>query len=151
MHQGFLPREGWCADVVLRLIRRTALSPSLLLPLILLARYTKRGQDLSVLHPTAVQRLWALFYFALARRASNWLSEKVRNNWTDDKYDWTKEIVLITGGSAGIGACIVRFLDELGITVVVLDVQPVTYTVCRFSPSPSYQLFVGNVILPFST
>ncbi|KAH6610473.1 hypothetical protein Trco_000493 [Trichoderma cornu-damae] len=127
MHRGILPREGLCADVLLKLIRRTVLNPNLVLPLLLLARFTKRGRDLSILHPKAARRLKLLFYVAVARGVSGWLSDKVRNNWVDDKYDWSREIVLITGGAAGIGASIVKLLDELRVTVVVLDVQRMTF------------------------
>ncbi|KAM0252111.1 hypothetical protein ACHAQJ_007908, partial [Trichoderma viride] len=128
MHKGLLPREGLCGDVILKLIRRTVLNPNLLLPLLLLARFTKKGQDLSILHPKAARRLKLLFYIALARGVSGWFSDKVRNNWVNDKYDWSKEIVLITGGAAGIGASIVKLLDEMKVTVVVLDVQKMTYS-----------------------
>ncbi|KFA70430.1 hypothetical protein S40285_00596 [Stachybotrys chlorohalonatus IBT 40285] len=128
MHQGFLPREGFCADVVLKLLRRTALNPAFLLPFLLLARFTKQGQDLSVLHPIALKRIRALFYVAVARVVGGWLSAKSRNNWVTDKYDWTKEIVVVTGGAAGIGASIVKLFEEQGITVIVLDVQPLTFT-----------------------
>ncbi|KAL6867859.1 hypothetical protein J3F83DRAFT_75408 [Trichoderma novae-zelandiae] len=127
MHKGILPREGLCADVILKLIRRTLLNPNLLLPLILLARYTKKGQDLSILHPRAARRLRLLFYIAVARGLSGWFSDRVRNNWVSDKYDWSKEIVLITGGAAGIGASIVKLLDEMKVRVVVLDVQRMTF------------------------
>ncbi|KAL7798535.1 hypothetical protein V8C37DRAFT_368195 [Trichoderma ceciliae] len=127
MRKGILPREGLCADVILKLIRRTVLNPNLILPLLLLARFSKRGQDLSTLHPKAARRLRLLFYIAVARGVSGWFSDKVRNNWVNDKYDWSKEIVLITGGAAGIGASIVKLLDEMKVTVVVLDVQPMTY------------------------
>jgi hypothetical protein len=131
MHKGVLPREGFCADVVLKLIRRTVLNPNLLLPLVLLARFTKKGQDLSILHPKAARWLRQLFYIAVARGVGRWLSDKVRNNWVNDKYDWSKEIVLITGGSTGIGASIVKLLDEMKVTVVVLDVQKMTYAACK--------------------
>ncbi|KAK1245043.1 hypothetical protein MKX08_004672 [Trichoderma sp. CBMAI-0020] len=127
MHKGILPREGFCADVILKLIRRTILNPNLLLPLVLLARFTKKGQDLSILHPKAARWLRKLFYIAVARGVGRWLSDKVRNNWVNDRYDWSKEIVLITGGSTGIGAFIVKLLDEMKVTVVVLDVQKMTY------------------------
>ncbi|KAF4967854.1 hypothetical protein FSARC_4653 [Fusarium sarcochroum] len=129
MHKGLIPREGFCADVVLRLIRQTALNPALLLPLVLLARLTKRGQDLSILHPAAFRHLKTLFYVALARWASGWVSEKTRNNWVNDKYDWTREIVLITGGAGGIGGRIVKLFEELGVKVVVLDIQPMSFEV----------------------
>lgn len=47
------------------------------------------------------------------------------NNWTRDTYDWQGggEIVLVTGGASGIGAKVVGFLGELGVRVVVLDIQ----------------------------
>ncbi|KAF5010098.1 hypothetical protein FDECE_3714 [Fusarium decemcellulare] len=131
MHQGLLPREGFCADVLLRLFRQTALNPALLLPLVLLGRFTKKGQDLAILHPTAYRQLGRLFYVALARWASNWVSEKTRNNWVNDKYDWSREIVLVTGGAGGIGGEIVKLLDEHGVTVVVLDVQPMSFNIAE--------------------
>ncbi|CAM1506952.1 Fc.00g065930.m01.CDS01 [Cosmosporella sp. VM-42] len=129
LHQGLIPREGFCADVVLRLLRQTALNPALLLPLVLLARFTKRGGDLSILHPTAFRRLKTLFWIAVARAASNWYSDKIRNNWVDDTYFWPKEVALITGGADGIGGRIVKLLEERGVTVVVLDIQPMSFAV----------------------
>lgn len=133
MHQGFIPREGFCFDVILELIRRTALNPSVLLQLILLARYTKQGRDLSILHPVAYGRLRKLFYFAVARVLSNYFSDKVRNNWKNDKYDWSREIVLITGGAGGIGGSMVNLFAEMNVTVVVLDVQPMPHATCESS------------------
>ncbi|VTT58128.1 unnamed protein product [Fusarium fujikuroi] len=129
IHQGLIPREGFCADVVLRLIRQTALNPALLLPLVLFARLTKKGQDLSILHPSASGHLKTLFYVALARWASGWWSDKTRNNWVDDKYDWKREVVLVTGGAGGIGGRIVKLFEEMGVKVVVLDVQPMSFEV----------------------
>jgi len=131
MHQGLLPREGFCADVVVRLIRQTALNPALILPLVLLARFTKKGQDLSILHPGAAKNLSTLLYFGLARWASSWLSEKTRNNWVKDEYDWKREIVLVTGGAGGIGGRVVKLFEEMGVKVVVLDVQPMSFTTGR--------------------
>ncbi|EFQ26281.1 short chain dehydrogenase [Colletotrichum graminicola] len=128
MHQGFLPREGLTADPIFRLIARTALNPALMLPLLLLARYTKKGGDLAILHPTAFSRVKLLAYCALTRWASSWLSRRVLNGWSSDQYDWRREIVLVTGGAGGIGGHIVQFLAERGITVVVLDIQNLTFT-----------------------
>ncbi|KAK0624671.1 hypothetical protein B0T17DRAFT_590537 [Bombardia bombarda] len=127
MHNGFLPREGFKSDTVLKIIRNTALNPSFILPLILLARYTKKGQDLSILHPTAYSRVKKLLVLGIIRVVNNWFSRNVLNNWVADNYDWSKEIVLITGGAGGIGGQIVQLLAEKNITVVVLDIQPLTY------------------------
>ncbi|KAF4975904.1 hypothetical protein FZEAL_7377 [Fusarium zealandicum] len=128
IHRGLIPREGFCADVIFRLVRQTALNPALLLPLVLLSRFTKQGQGLAILHPVASRHLKTLLCVALARWVSGWVSEKTRNNWVDDKYDWSREIVLVTGGAGGIGGRIVNLFDELGVKVVVLDVQPMSFT-----------------------
>ncbi|KAI5466126.1 hypothetical protein BGZ63DRAFT_470134 [Mariannaea sp. PMI_226] len=126
---GLIPREGFCADVLVRLARQTALNPAFLLPLVLLSRLTKKGQDFSILHPLVSTRLKTLFWFSVARWLSDWVSDKVRNNWVDDEYNWSKEIVLVTGGAGGIGGRIVKLLEEKGVTVVVLDVQPMSFAV----------------------
>jgi all-trans-retinol dehydrogenase (NAD+) len=127
MHQGFLPREGFVADPFLKLIGRTVLNPALLLPLVLLARFTKKGQDLAILHPLAISRVKTLFYFAIARWLNNWYSNKALNNWINDRYDWSKEIVVVTGGAGGIGGKIVQLLSERKIKTVVLDIIPMTF------------------------
>ncbi|KAM0244630.1 hypothetical protein ACHAP5_006094 [Fusarium lateritium] len=129
MHKGLIPREGFCADVLMRIVRQTALNPALLLPLVLLARLTKKGQDLSTLHPSAFSHLKTLLYFGIARWVSGWWSERARNNWVDDKYDWDREIVLVTGGAGGIGGRIVKLFEEMNVKVVVLDVQPMSFEV----------------------
>ncbi|KAF3360585.1 hypothetical protein VdG1_01545 [Verticillium dahliae VDG1] len=95
MHQGILPREGLTADPIFSLLGRTALNPSVLLPLVLLARYTKKGGDLAILYPTAFARIKLLLYASLARWANAWLSDRVLNNWTSDRYDWRREIAFL--------------------------------------------------------
>lgn len=46
-----------------------------------------------------------------------------------DKYNWEKEVVVITGGSGGIGGLVVRELARRaeGVKVVVVDVIGLTY------------------------
>lgn len=118
---------GLTIDVLARLIKKTAFNPALTLPLILLARYTKKGEDLSILHETAFSRVKLLFILGLVRCASNYLDKGVLNNWVEDKYDWKKEIVLVTGGAGGIGGEVVKLFAEMGVRVVVLDVIPMSF------------------------
>jgi NAD(P)-dependent dehydrogenase (short-subunit alcohol dehydrogenase family) len=127
LHSSMLPREGFTADVLFRILGRTAFNPALLLPLLLLARLTKRGEDLSILHPTAYHRLRLLFYFSVARWLNNIHSRRVVNNKVSDAYVWPKEVAVVTGGSGGIGGHIAQLLAEHGLKVVVLDIQPLTY------------------------
>ena len=102
--------------------------------LLLLAKYTKKGSDLSILHETAFTRIKLLFYASIIRTISGYLDNGVLNNWTKDPYNWDKEIVLITGGAGGIGGNVVKLLAERGIKVVVLDVIPMTFEACECIP-----------------
>lgn len=57
----------------------------------------------------------------------------VLNRWAEDRWvwaadksawDWNNEIAVVTGGSNGIGACLVQRLVGRGIKVAILDVGP---------------------------
>lgn len=66
--------------------------------------------------------LWALFDF------NSFLNRLAANRWTlqsgKARWNWSKEIAVVTGGSGGIGACVVKRLVAQGIQVAVLDVVP---------------------------
>jgi hypothetical protein len=64
-----------------------------------------------------------LFIVGLLRKINKTMNRLVLNNFTSDNtWDWNKEVVLITGGSAGMGALMVKMFAERGITVVILDI-----------------------------
>lgn len=97
------------------------------LPILLLGRYTTRGNILAAEHGTAFKHLRTILGLGLLNSLSGWLDSAVTNNWSNDTYDWNKEIVVVTGGSDGIGKVVVHLLAERGIKVAVLDVQELTY------------------------
>ncbi|KAJ5603676.1 hypothetical protein N7537_006632 [Penicillium hordei] len=41
----------------------------------------------------------------------------------DSTWNWKKEVVIVTGGSSGIGAKVASKLGESGSTVIVLDIN----------------------------
>ncbi|KAE8836134.1 hypothetical protein HRS9139_04232 [Pyrenophora teres f. teres] len=122
-----LAREGVTGDTFTRLLRYTALNPALTVPLLLLARYTKQGNAVAEDFPSVFKHLKMLVGLGLLGTANAWLSRGVTNNWKSDEYVWSKEVVVVTGGSDGIGKIVVQLLAEKGIKVAVLDVQDMTY------------------------
>ncbi|KAL8799070.1 MAG: hypothetical protein Q9182_006166 [Xanthomendoza sp. 2 TL-2023] len=143
VRKGWLPREGLTADVLLRLFKNTTLNASLTLPLFLLTHYTQRGQRLAVGHEVALNRLKVLVYLGILRWINNLLSAAALNNWNRSDYDWNKEIVVITGGSDGIGKRVALLLQERGAKVAILDVQPLT-----FEPPPNISFFKCDITSP---
>ncbi|KUI67843.1 Short-chain dehydrogenase/reductase family 16C member 6 [Cytospora mali] len=128
MHNDLIPREGFKIDVILRFFSSTVFNPAFTLPILLLANLTNKGENLSILHYSAFSCVKFLLCLGLIRWLNSWYSRGAINNWQDDQYEWqAKEVVLITGGSCGIGAHVVKLLSEMGIKVVVLDIQPLTF------------------------
>ncbi|KAI4269721.1 MAG: hypothetical protein L6R38_007366 [Xanthoria sp. 2 TBL-2021] len=143
VRKGWLPREGLTANVLLRLFNNTALNPSLTLPIYLLGHYTQRGRSLTVGHELALRRLKVLVYLGILRWFNNLLSAAALNNWNRSKHEWDKEIVVITGGSDGMGKLLALLLQEKGAKVAILDVQPLT-----FEPPPNVSFFKCDISSP---
>ncbi|KAL8780206.1 MAG: hypothetical protein Q9194_001037 [Teloschistes cf. exilis] len=140
VRKGWLPREGFTADVLLRLFRNTTLNPTLTLPLYLLSLYTGQGRKLTQGHEVAFNRFKVLVYLGVIRWLNDLLSTAALNNWTSSKYEWSKEIVVVTGGSGGIGKSIALLLAEKGATIAILDVQPLT-----FEPPPNIHFYSCDI------
>jgi all-trans-retinol dehydrogenase (NAD+) len=67
---------------------------------------------------------WAIYESnaVLNRWAENrWCWEHDASNW-----NWQTEIAVVTGGSQGIGACVVKRLVSYGVSCAVLDVAPLS-------------------------
>jgi all-trans-retinol dehydrogenase (NAD+) len=133
MQNSILPREGLILEAAFAPLRLTLLQPILTGPL-LLAAYR---------FPTSLAAKWPsmrtceaplrlrgvriglsfLFIVGLLRKINKTMNRLVLNNFTSDNtWDWSKEVVLITGGSARMGALMVKMFADRGITVVILDI-----------------------------
>ncbi|KAL2835607.1 hypothetical protein BJY01DRAFT_69280 [Aspergillus pseudoustus] len=123
--QGFwFSREGFTADVVGKLLQKTVLSPWKTLPLLLLAHYTSKGRDLALQNPKAFRALKVLATLAVLRRVNAFLNQRALNNGVADTYDWNREVVVLTGGSNGIGRQTAKLLGNKGVKVAILDIAP---------------------------
>jgi all-trans-retinol dehydrogenase (NAD+) len=121
--RGFLPREGLYIDPIVANLRKI-LHPLFTLTLL----YFVQGGEFS---STATRYQKLVQYIAATSTLlwiNNYLSAKSRNNWTtDNAWEWKKELVVVTGGSGGIGAGIAQRLAAMGARVVVVDIIPLTY------------------------
>ncbi|KAF4334227.1 short-chain dehydrogenase reductase [Fusarium globosum] len=62
--------------------------------------------------------------FVALRRLNGWLSwRKANNGVTRKMWHAEKEIIVVTGGSSGIGETIVQLLEERNIKVIILDIN----------------------------
>lgn len=75
--------------------------------------------------PQAQAGLAVLVLLRLFPKLNSWMSREKANNFeVDDTWDWSKEIVVVTGGSSGIGAKIVSRLERDNVKVINIDLNP---------------------------
>lgn len=117
---------GLHLSVFATLIKQTLLNPTLTLPLFLLTQYSNNGRAFALDHPIAARRLKTLMYLGIVRFLNGYLNRGAQNNWTSATPQWDKELVVVTGGSDGMGRLLVGKFAEKGVKVVVLDIQEVT-------------------------
>lgn len=124
-----LPREGFYIDPLVTITRETICHPISAVLLVSYVQYFPNStlecfKTFIVYNAFLISVLWI----------NDFLSKWSRNNWTTDAtWDWTKEIVVVTGGSSGIGASIVNRLADDGVSIVVVDIAPLTYNIGELS------------------
>ncbi|KAK1999572.1 short chain dehydrogenase [Colletotrichum falcatum] len=131
--------QKFTVDVLLRLLGLTVLHPvaSLLVPCGLVLSGLEPspielGADLWHARwagPSSGKMRWALWCaaFAWVLSLNRFLNRRALNPAPKSAPDLSREVVVVTGGSTGIGAKLVRRLEVAGAAVAVLDVAPLSY------------------------
>lgn len=83
--------------------------------------------------PTVRLSLSLLVGIGALQKINTLVSQAALNNFTWDRYDWQKEVVVVTGGSGGLGDLLIRKLAKHCFKVISLDVVP-SKTPLRQSP-----------------
>lgn len=93
---------------------------------------TLRAVVLLAKSPAIYGSVATLITLGLLSRLNEWSTRKKLNNFLTDKtWDWDKEIVVVTGGSSGIGSCIVSKLVQKHVKVVIIDVNEPIDKLCK--------------------
>lgn len=86
-------------------------------------QYLPQQRDKTILSLQIALSLGAIRIF------NSWLSRRSLNNGLSDKFDWPREIVVVTGGSDGVGKFIVLHLAARAkCQIAILDIQEPRYT-----------------------
>jgi NADP-dependent 3-hydroxy acid dehydrogenase YdfG len=128
----FLPREGLTLEFLVQPWIKLLLQP--LVTGALLAAAIRRPESVQPVLSRVLQSnlsiealkvgLKWLVGLGTLHHASRYLDRKAYNNWTSDNlWDWTNELIVVTGGSSGMGEAMVRQFATRGIKVVIIDIQ----------------------------
>ncbi|KAF6792064.1 short chain dehydrogenase [Colletotrichum musicola] len=132
----YFSREGFTLEVIHRWVRKSVLNPYLSVPLaaILAVASARSHGAVAGFSGPEVDSLRQLAYLtALAGvvlSTTDYLNKWTANNWTtDETWDFDREVVVVTGGSSGIGASIIKHIlaRTPRATIVVVDMSPLSW------------------------
>ncbi|KZS97932.1 retinal short-chain dehydrogenase/reductase [Sistotremastrum niveocremeum HHB9708] len=111
-------------DLIVKVLSHTAFSPffTFFIPIM----YRAQGAEWS---SSIIRTSLGWFFFTFALWFAGFVERIYKNNgsllFRGERCDWGEQIVLITGGSSGVGALLANTLAVRNVTVVVLDVVPI--------------------------
>ncbi|KAK6532108.1 hypothetical protein TWF694_003270 [Orbilia ellipsospora] len=85
-----------------------------------------------------------VFCLSMVSGFNSWLSWKVENNWVEDKYDWNRELVLVTGASSGFGEMMAEQLAERGTKVITMARRPLKPELSAYKNVHHYQVDLSD-------
>jgi len=116
--------DAFDIDLVVKVLANTAFSPffTCLIPVFIFFQgepHTSPAVVSTFCYFVAVSLFWLLKWYSLLYRNQGSLL------FRPQALDWGEQIVVITGGSSGIGELVANTLAVRNVTVVVLDVKPI--------------------------
>ncbi|KAL9713142.1 hypothetical protein Ac2012v2_004383 [Leucoagaricus gongylophorus] len=143
--------DNFDIDLVVKVLSHTVFSPffTFFIPLFYLSQgeqITSKSFSYSAAHFVVVSAFWFI----------KWISLLYKNQGNfflaPEPLDWSEQIVVITGGSSGIGELLANTLAVRNVTVVVLDVKPIqtenyniTYYKCDVSKWSEVEAVAGRI------
>jgi hypothetical protein len=144
-----LPREGLTLEFLYSHVQRTILNPlvtgSLLLGLLYFPRelhsvLPAQGQQYlpHLTSKASFTTLKVLLGLGLVRKANNYFSQLMLNNFNRDSWNHGKEVVIVTGAGGGIGEAVARAVAKSSAAVIALDLKAPEKPFCKNSFPPKF-------------
>ncbi|KAF5545486.1 short-chain dehydrogenase [Fusarium phyllophilum] len=129
-------REGFTIDSIARLLNKTVFNPFLTIPIAAALTRTPPSVAGHLPHYITQNNAWLrLIITTLActgclSTLNDFLTDGYANNWTTDRgWNWDRELVLVTGGSGGIGGSLAQQLlaKNPKTRIIIVDFAPMTW------------------------